>query len=418
MSGVERRIEAQDWMVSWESRAVMAALSARGQDVRFVGGCVRDAVLGRPVKDIDIATPDHPETVMKLLNKAGLKVIPTGLDHGTVTAVSNHVPFEITTLRLDVETNGRHATVAFTGSWEKDAARRDLTMNALSCRPDGTIFDYYGGLDDLARGCIRFVGDAHARIREDALRLLRYFRFFAHYGGGQHDAGALAACRDLKSMVRGLSAERIRTEWVKLLDARDPLPVLEVMEQLGVLGEFLPEGRDLGPLKDLLDLQGRMAVTLAEGFSPLVRLASLYPNAPDAPDECQEKLCNLPNRLRFSKIEREFFCDALMGQQERSLQELRADSRLFFYQQDRNLAAAKLLLAGSNTGEIRLAAELLDELFHFRKPAFPLQGRDLIMDGFEKGPRIGETLRRVELWWVANDFLPDREACMNEARQS
>ena len=399
------RLDQQDWMVSPESRAVLSALSGRGQDVRFVGGCVRDAVLRRPVRDIDLATPDPPETVMRLLDHAGLHVIPTGLQHGTVTAVSNHVAFEVTTLRLDCETDGRHARVAFTESWQADAARRDLTMNALSCRPDGQLFDYYGGLDDLSRGLVRFVGDPATRIREDGLRLLRYFRFFAHYGRGAHDGPALQACRELRQVIGKLSAERIRAEWLKILDAPDPVPALDTMEKIGVLAEFLPPERDFRALCHVLENQATFR--FSDGLAPLVRLAALYVGTKSAQ--------SLPERLRFSRREGDFFRAALAGVC--SLQDLCQDPRLFFYQHDRDLAAAIILLSASRDEETERADVLLDQLTRFRKPPFPLHGRDLIASGFERGPQIGHTLRQVERWWVSQDFAPDRQSCLIHARQ-
>ncbi len=395
------RLDKQDWMISCESRAVLSALSGSGQDVRFVGGCVRDAVLGRPVRDIDLATPDPPETVMRLLDNAGLHVIPTGLQHGTVTAVSNHVAFEVTTLRLDCETDGRHACVAFTDSWQADAARRDLTMNALSCRPDGQLFDYYGGLDDLSRGRVRFVGHPATRIREDGLRLLRYFRFFAHYGQGAHDGPALQACRELRQVIGHLSAERIRAEWLKILDAPDPVPVLETMEKIGVLAEFLPPHRDFGVLCNVLAHQA--AFRFSDGLIPLVRLAALYPGTENAQ--------SLPERLRFSRRESDFFRAALAGVC--SLRDICENPRLFFYQHDRDLAAAIILLSARRDAEG--TDLLLNQLAHFRKPSFPLHGRDLIASGFERGPQIGQTLRQVERWWVSQDFVPGRQSCLQQA---
>ena len=224
-----------------ETQAVLAALGADGTELRFVGGCVRDAVAGRPVKDVDLATPDPPERVTALLERAGIKAVPTGLEHGTVTAVSGGRPFEVTTLRVDVETYGRRARVAYTDDWQADAARRDLTINALSCAPDGTLYDPFGGLGDLRGGRVRFIGDPRQRIREDYLRLLRFFRFHAHYGKGGPDPEGLAAATELAAEATDLSGERVRDELLKLLAADDPLPVLELMHAHGVLRSFLPE---------------------------------------------------------------------------------------------------------------------------------------------------------------------------------
>lgn len=189
------KIPPQPWMDAPETREVLEALSAGGVKVRFIGGCVRD-LFKRPVRDIDIASPEPPEQIMAKLRNAGIKVIPTGIDHGTVTAVVDKASFEITTLRVDVETDGRRAKVAFTDDWVADAARRDFTFNALSCTPVGDVYDYFGGLEDLGRGCVRFVGRASERIAEDVLRLLRFFRFYAHYGRPPPDQEALAACRE------------------------------------------------------------------------------------------------------------------------------------------------------------------------------------------------------------------------------
>ena len=225
-AATSERIAPQAWMTAPETRAVVAALSAAGAEVRFVGGCVRDALAGRRVKDVDLATTDRPERVIELLQAAGLKAVPTGLDHGTVTAIAGHRPFEITTLREDVETDGRRARVAFTDDWQADAARRDLTFNAMSCSPEGDLFDPFGGRADLAAGRGRFVGDPRARIQEDYLRLLRFFRFQAHYGRVPPEPATLAVLRDLAPQLASLSGERLRSELLRLLEAPDPLPVV------------------------------------------------------------------------------------------------------------------------------------------------------------------------------------------------
>ncbi|MBX6323955.1 MAG: CCA tRNA nucleotidyltransferase, partial [Rhodospirillaceae bacterium] len=241
-------------MTAPATRAVLAAVTADGAEARFVGGCVRDALLSRPVGDVDIATPEPPERVLALLARAGIKAIPTGIDHGTVTAVKDGTPFEITTLRRDVETYGRRAKVAFSDSWREDAARRDFTMNALSCTPDGRVFDYFGGLADLEARRVRFVGDAATRIREDVLRLLRFFRFYAHYGSPPPDGEALAACRELAPLLPTLSAERVRAEVLRLLAAPDPCPALALMRDNGILDRVLPAAAGLDRLRGLVIL--------------------------------------------------------------------------------------------------------------------------------------------------------------------
>jgi len=244
-------IDFTTWMAWPQTRLVMEALSAGGQEPRFVGGCVRDTLLGLPVKDVDIATPEIPEKVIELIEKAGLRAVPTGINHGTITAVSDGVPFEITTLRRDIETYGRRARVGFTKDWAEDAARRDLTLNALYCDLNGNVSDPVGGWVDLKAGRIRFVGDARTRIEEDILRILRYFRFFAFYGCGPADEAALSACREMAPLIKNLSVERVWKELSTLLLAPDPTLTLSLMATHGILPHLLPEAVRidlLGPL--------------------------------------------------------------------------------------------------------------------------------------------------------------------------
>src|SRR6201981_660916 len=249
-TGNLRRIEPQPWMTDLVTLSVLEALSAGGAQARFVGGSVRDALLGRQIGDIDIATPVPPERVIELLEKRGIKVVPTGLAHGTVTAIAGTPPrhFEITTLRRDVETYGRRARVAFDADWAADAARRDFTINAIFLAPDGTIDDPVGGLTDLRARRIGFGGDPATRIAEDVLRLLRYYRFEARFGTGGGDPGARAACRAAAHLLSRLSAERVAQELVKLLETTDPTRALHMMREDRVLDVILPEARPLDRL--------------------------------------------------------------------------------------------------------------------------------------------------------------------------
>lgn len=246
---------AGEWIENTATQAVCAALTSAGWQALFVGGCVRNAALGLAVNDIDIATDAVPETVTILAENAGFKVVPTGIDHGTVTVIAGGMPHEVTTFRRDIETDGRRAVVAFTTALHDDAARRDFTMNALYARPDGTVVDPLGGLDDLLRRRLRFVGHPEDRIREDYLRILRFFRFTAIYGDPSlgMDADGLAACADLSAGIETLSAERIGTEMRKLLAAVDPAPAMAAMQMAGVLARVLPGGdaRALAPLVHL-----------------------------------------------------------------------------------------------------------------------------------------------------------------------
>lgn len=247
---------AGDWLAQPGTQALCGALEAAGYRALFVGGCVRNALLGVPVADVDIATDARPEAVTRLAEAAGLRVVPTGIEHGTVTVIAGGVPHEVTTFRRDVETDGRRAVVAFADDVTEDAARRDFTMNALYADARGNVIDPLGGLPDLVARRLRFVGDAHQRIREDYLRILRFFRFHAHYGdpGQGMDADALAASAELAEGVDGLSRERIGSEIRKLLAAPDPAPAVAAMAQAGVLARVLP-GSDTRALAPLVHLE-------------------------------------------------------------------------------------------------------------------------------------------------------------------
>jgi poly(A) polymerase len=263
------RIQPQPWMTNPATLGVLEALEAGGAAARFVGGSVRDALLGRPIGDIDIATPAPPERVIELLEKHGIKVVPTGLAHGTVTAIAGNPPrhFEITTLRRDVETYGRRARVAFDADWTEDAARRDFTINAIFLDPDGTVHDPVGGLADLRARRVRFVGDPAIRIAEDVLRILRYYRFEARFGTGLGDPPARAACRALARLLPKLSAERVTQELMKLLETADPIGALRMMMEDGVLLVILPEARRLDRLRHMIAIEPEP--------DPLRRLAAL-----------------------------------------------------------------------------------------------------------------------------------------------
>ncbi|MEO5338692.1 MAG: CCA tRNA nucleotidyltransferase, partial [Magnetospirillum sp. WYHS-4] len=269
------KLAPQPWMTAAETLAVWEALTADGTEVRFIGGCVRDALLKRPIRDIDIATPDPPEKVMALLGRAGIHVIPTGIAHGTVTAVVGGTPFEITTLRVDLETDGRRAKVAFTDDWIADASRRDFTINAFSCNRDGDVYDPFNGLDDLARGHVRFVGNPRDRIREDVLRLLRFFRFYATYGRPPADPDALAACRLEAHKLPILSGERVRVEIFRILMSPNPADVALLMRGEGVLEHVLPEAGDVGRLRLMSWLDTRAIRFESVHPHPIRRLAAL-----------------------------------------------------------------------------------------------------------------------------------------------
>ncbi|WP_119168565.1 CCA tRNA nucleotidyltransferase [Algihabitans albus] len=394
-------IPPQDWMTTAPTRAVLAALAAGGAEARFVGGCVRDALAGRPVRDIDIATPAGPERVTHLIEAAGLKAVPTGLAHGTITAVAAHHPFEITTLREDVETFGRHATVAFTDDWRADAARRDFTMNALSCTPEGAIFDYFGGLRDLRAGRVRFVGKATQRIAEDYLRLLRFFRFHAHYGRGAPDPEGLAAAAAAAPELIRLSQERVRAELLRLLEAPDPVPTLEIMILHRILAEELPEEGDTAPLARLLALE-------AAPPDALLRLAALV-------DTDRKGADAIAARLRLSNAERTRLELLTQPPLPVAAGMPRKDLRVACYRLGKAAVADLLRLAAARGDETDGLEAALAEAAAWPDLTFPVKGRDLIALGVEKGPAIGDLLSALEAWWIDRDFRPNRAALLARA---
>lgn len=364
-----------DWFGRSDLAALVAALGPG--NARYVGGVVRDTLLGLAPKDVDMATLLLPQETLDRLTTAGIRAVPTGLAHGTVTAVLEGGPVEITTLRRDVETDGRHATVAFSTEWREDAARRDFTINALYADPvTGEVFDWFGGLDDLHARRVRFIGDAETRIREDYLRILRYFRFQARFGSIPADAPAEAAVQALSAGLKGLSRERIAGELLNLLGLPAPSATLARMAELGVLAQVLPEAdpAPLGPLE---------AVEAREGVAPdpLRRLAAILPADPAAVDQ-------IGARLRLSSAQRK----RLAAAARRSGAE--ADARALAYRLGLDEARDRLLLAGRT----------LAPLNGWDVPRFPLKGGDVVARGVGAGPQVAATLRKVEDGWVAAGF--------------
>jgi poly(A) polymerase len=395
------------WLAEPETRTVMEALGHG----RFVGGAVRNALLGAPVVDIDIAVPVPPEESMKLLEAAGIKAIPTGFDHGTVTAIKNDKIFEITSLRRDVATDGRHAVVAYTTRWEEDAARRDFTINALYATADGEIFDYNGGLEDLAAGRVRFVGDAKARIAEDYLRILRLFRFHAWYGKGDMDTEALRAAAEAKAGLRQLSGERIAKELLRLLECANPAPVLRTMAAAGVLPELLSFALTLPRLERLarIDAESRFPP------DPLLRLAALLPQDVAAARDVGERLkLSGGGRARLEELAGAEPLSQPSALEVRRL--LYRDGAPDFKDQVRLAWAASP--PDSSAIPWRMLLKVADG---WRKPHFPLTGHDVMLAGVKEGPLVGKVLAEVEDWWIENDFPDDQPALeekLNEAIRS
>ena len=364
----------------WTTREnLLALITALGKGkARYVGGAVRDTLLGLPVKDVDLATPLDPHTVMRRLKSAGIQVVPTGIDHGTVTAILPSGPVEITTLRHDVSTDGRRATVAFASDWQDDAARRDFTINALYADPaSGEVWDWFGGLDDLAARRVRFIGDPHQRIREDHLRILRYFRFQARFGSLPADSAAEAACAELSATLKGLSRERIGMELFNLLALPDPAPTVARMAELGVLAVVLPEATVAG-LTALVAQEARQQVQP----DALRRLAALLPADAAVADA-------VAARLRLSGAQKKRLMSA-------AVRDAVPDACALAYRIGLEPALDRLLLTGGD----------IAPLAGWSKPLFPLKGGDIVARGVRAGPDVARIMRAVADHWIAEGF-PD-----------
>jgi poly(A) polymerase len=402
---------ALPWMTHPATRAVIGALEAAGGAgcARFVGGCVRNAILKQPIGDIDIATTLTPDAVTKAVTDAGLKAVPTGIDHGTVTAIAQGRPFEVTTLRRDVETDGRRAIVAYTTDWAEDAQRRDFRLNALYADPSGKLYDpTAGGLADAHAGRIVFVGDAEMRIREDALRILRFFRFNAWYGRGEPDAAGLAACAKLRDLVGNLSAERVSAELLKLLAAEDPRGAVRLMAQTGVLAVVLPESQGLERFEKLVGIETEMLFT----EDALLRLAALLPDDP-------AKAAALAERLRLSNAQRDRLVAALDPEPRLVSWISPKETRRLVYRLGAETLCDRVTLAWAASDRPAATTQwraLLPTARSWTPPRFPLTGEEVMAAGVAKGPLVGEVLREVEAWWVESDFPDDKLALIERLK--
>jgi poly(A) polymerase/tRNA nucleotidyltransferase (CCA-adding enzyme) len=376
--------------VSWGDG--VAAVWAAVPEARVVGGAVRDHLAGRAVADVDFASPLTPEEVTARLRAAGLKAVPTGLAHGTVTAVVGGRGFEITTLRRDVKTDGRHAVVAFTDDWEADASRRDFTINAMSMDRAGALYDYFGGQADLAAGIVRFVGAAQQRIAEDYLRMLRFFRFFARYAQTP-DAEAIAAIEALRDGISQLSVERIWSEVKRILLADDPRAALALMARTGVLELAIPEVENLVAMDAL--------VARGAPVDPLLRVAALL-GSQVAPFAARLKLSHEEfERVAALAVPGGLRPDANDDDLRRAL----ADD------------TAEILIGRSWLAQDEKPGwdDLRRRLAAMTRPVFPLQGRDLAALGIPPGPRMGKMLAAVRQWWLAGGCVADLAACRDQA---
>jgi poly(A) polymerase len=383
------------------ARSVYEALQRAGGDPRYVGGCVRDALLDRRFKEVDIATPLEPAAVMKAAEAAGLKHVPTGIEHGTVTVVADHTGIEVTTLRRDVETFGRHATVAFTDDWREDAARRDLTMNALSADASGKVYDYFDGIADLKAGRVRFVGAPEDRMREDYLRILRYFRFHADYATGDFDPPALRASRALKSELKSLSGERLRQETLKLLVARRGVETWRAMLTEGIVAAFLPQATTIDRMAKVALLEQRLKIPQ----DAVRRLGALTVTGSGAA---------VAEKLKLSNAERDRVIAISAARPEFAAGDAHLVRRRIY--DLGNAPALDLLLVDwpEPDADAQHAFEIVRD---WPRPELPLKGRDVSALGVPAGPEIGRLLKDLEDWWIAGDFAADRAQCMAELKR-
>jgi tRNA nucleotidyltransferase/poly(A) polymerase len=417
MSGAVSLADRATWLKSKTLRQLLDVLSADGEEARVAGGAVRNTLLGKAVTDIDIATTTLPEETMRRVEAAGFRAVPTGFEHGTITVVAGGKGYEVTTLRDDVETDGRRARVLFGRDWKRDAERRDFTINALYATRAGEVIDLVGGLADLESRTIRFIGDPEKRIREDFLRILRFFRFFAWYGSGRPDAEGLKACARLKEGLDQLSAERVWSELKKLLQAPDPSRALLWMRQAGVLSRIVPESEKWGI--DLIHPLVKAEADLGWAADALLRFEALLPPDPG-------RVAGLAERLRLSTAEA---ARLKAWATEPPVDPKTADRALArrLYEGNKQAILDRLRLAlASARGKAAtddaalIEAGNLSRLLSFaekwEKPVFPLRGRDLQDQGFAEGPRLGRMLKKLEAEWLASGFTLDRAALIERAR--
>ncbi len=417
---------SEAWMAGPAVAPVLAALGEGGVDVRFVGGCVRDALLGSPVvgspvADIDIGVPLPPDEAVRRLEAAGLRAVPTGIAHGTVTAVSAGSGFEVTSLRRDVETDGRRAVVAFTDEWREDALRRDFTINALSLRPDGAVFDYFGGLADLAAPRIRFVGDPEERIREDYLRILRFYRFAARFGIAAGDPASRAACTAHAGRIGKLSRERVGQEFLKTLSAPLADEAVEAMAADGILAAVADTAWELARFRRMAALEAELALLP----DPVRRLAALVG---DAPTSVTGRADAVGRSLRLSRKQADRLL-AILQLAPESSRDAAADAaqrpaqgramRAAFYRhgaepwRDASLLAA----ASRDAGDAGPLRDLVQAAAGWERPVLPVRGADLAARGIA-GPAVGTGLKFVERWWIAQDFQPGLEAALEKLEEA
>jgi poly(A) polymerase len=410
----QSRIEPA-WLNWPQTQSLIEAFAVRGDALRFVGGAVRDALLDREVQDVDAATLLLPSDTMALLEKSGIRVIPTGVAHGTVTAVIGGKSFEITTLRKDITTDGRHAEVAYTDDWKVDASRRDFTMNALYLSPSGDLFDYFGGAEDARAGRVRFIGDANKRISEDFLRALRFFRFYAHYGIGEPDADALAACGVQASYIATLSGERVQHELSKLLQAPKSFATLQLMQQHHIypyaLG-FSLQHCELFERLDAIVSMENLIVPTALRLAGFIVCAAINHEDAHTKMVTRLRLSNHVDRL-IQQIVRHYPAITptfLLADQKRLIRRIGGEDFMW----------AVMMGWANGTDSVERSHPyhaMLELAMQWLPPTFPMGGEDLIAQGFRQGKEMGEMLAKLEEHWEASNYSLSKDELLTLAKQ-
>ncbi|MEC8086637.1 MAG: CCA tRNA nucleotidyltransferase [Pseudomonadota bacterium] len=412
---IANKLSPPTWMLEPDTERIFGALNEAGHTIRFVGGCIRDTIAGHTVSDIDLATDALPERVSGVLSAAEIRVVPTGIDHGTVTALVGERAFEITTLRKDVATNGRRAQVEFTDDWYEDAARRDFTFNALSADRDGRVYDYFNGLEDLNAGKVRFIGDALERVKEDYLRILRFFRFHAYFAKSGPDPESFAACRSAVTHVETLSGERIWNELSRTLVAPNPVFICQLMEEIGLLGLLLPVERVVPRVEALSTLEKMLSLEP----DPIRRLTALI-----APNRSQT--LNIAARLKFSRADTRRLENLICNRGVWDIKINGLSLRRALYSSSSDQVCDFILLSwadeiSSGTEGMRRSQKAWRDVWEiasaWTSPEFPLDGRDIVEIGIKEGPMVGEILSEMEEWWVGQSFQPDRKACLTKLKR-
>ena len=420
MLALTNKLDIKPWIKNLKIKAVLSAITKNGKEARFIGGCVRDRLLKKKVHDIDIATQELPQNIISLLKGAGIKAVPTGLKHGTIMAVINNETFEITTLRRDVQTDGRHAEVQFTENWKHDAARRDFTVNAISIDLEGKIFDYFNGRHDLDKKIIRFVGQAPSRISEDHLRILRYFRFIATMGLNIGDPKELNACIDQAGKLRGLSGERICSELFKILSSKMEKGILHIMYEKGILGVILPHATSPERLMELARLETRILNIKAIRPDPILRLAALVKTDVSGIDE-------VTNALKLSRIEHKQLInikkntDAIYW----NITHDRLQRAIFKLGKKTVIDLALYNWADMIISSSKYTSELGDSWMQIiataeeqqdRELILPIKGQDVVDLGIPPSYKISQLLEQVEEWWLQNGCVADRKTCLKKLK--